>query len=283
MMRFAPVVLSCIFFFVSCKKKDIIPQQQIPPQTFSNVSYGTDPQQKMDVYLPGGRSVDSTKVMVLIHGGGWNTGDKSDFDIFVDTIMKRDAAFAIFNINYRLANPPNLFPAQELDVNAAIEFIINKSIEYNISNKIVLIGASAGAHLALLQGYKYPSPVKVKAVVDFFAPTELVSLYTNPPNPLVPTLLQSVTGYTPTSNPAIYQQSSPVNFVTTQSPPTIILQGALDIIVSPSQSILLKNELQAKGVPCEYILYQTEGHGWFGANLTDSFNHILAFLAIHVN
>ena len=146
-----------------------------------------------------------------------------------------------------------------------------------------MIGASAGAHLALLQAYKYPSPVKVKAVVDFFAPTELVSLYNNPLNPLIPTLLQSVTGQTPTSKPVIYQQSSPVNFVTSQSPPTIILQGGFDIVVSPSQSLLLKNELQAKGVPCEYILYPTEGHGWFGANLTDSFDRILAFLAVHVN
>jgi len=282
-MRVASVVFTLILGVVSCKKKDIIPQDQNSPQTIRNVSYGSDPQQKMDVYLPGGRSVDSTKLMVLIHGGGWNTGDKSDFDIFVDTLNKRDPSYAIFNINYRLANPPNLFPAQELDVKAAIEFIVNKSAEYNISNKIVLVGASAGAHLALLQAYKYPSPVKVKAVVDFFAPTELVSLYTKPPNPLVPTLLQSDTGYTPTSNPAIYQQSSPVNFVTSQSPPTIILQGALDIVVSPSQSILLKNELLAKGVPSEYILYPTEGHGWFGANLTDSFNRILAFLAVHVN
>jgi len=282
-MRVASVVFTLILGVVSCKKKDIIPQDQNSPQTIRNVSYGSDPQQKMDVYLPGGRSVDSTKLMVLIHGGGWNTGDKSDFDIFVDTLNKRDPSYAIFNINYRLANPPNLFPAQELDVNAAIEFIVNKSAEYNISNKIVLVGASAGAHLALLQAYKYPSPVKVKAVVDFFAPTELVSLYTNPPNPLVPALLQSVTGYTPSGNPAIYQDSSPVNFVTPQSPPTIILQGGLDIVVSPSQSILLKNELLAKGVPCEYILYPTEGHGWFGANLTDSFNRILAFLAVHVN
>jgi len=282
-MRLASVVFLYIFFLVSCKKEDITPQQQNPPQTIRNVSYGTDPQQKMDVYLPAGRSVDSTKVMVLIHGGGWNTGDKSDFDIFVDTLKKRDPSYAIFNLNYRLANPPNLFPAQELDVKAAFEFIVNKSPEYNISNKIVLIGASAGAHLALLQAYKYPMPLKVKAVIDFFGPTELVSLYNNPPNPLVPTLLQSVTGYTPTSNPAIYQQSSPLNFVTSQSPPTMILQGGLDIVVSPSQSILLKNELQAKGVPCEYILYPGEGHGWFGTNLTDSFNRIIAFLAVHVN
>jgi acetyl esterase/lipase len=282
-MRVASVVFTFIFFFVSCKKKDIIPQDQNSPQTIRNVSYGSDPQQKMDVYLPGGRSVDSTKLMVLIHGGGWNTGDKSDFDIFVDTLKKRDPSYAIFNINYRLANPPNLFPLQELDVKAAIEFIVTKSTEYNISNKIVLVGASAGAHLALLQAYKYPSPVKVKAVVDFFAPTELVSLYTNPPNPLVPALLQSVTGHTPSSNPAIYQESSPVNFVTPQSPPTIILQGGLDIVVSPSQSVLLKNELLVKGVAFEYILYPTEGHGWFGANLTDSFDRILAFLAVHVN
>ena len=268
--------------FISSCQKEPRKKDENGAITMLNQSYGSNAQHKMDVYLPAGRSTATTKVMILIHGGGWNAGDKSDFNAYVDSLKKREPTYAIFNINYRLANAPDLFPAQEQDVKAAIEFIYDKRTEYRISDKFVLIGASAGGHLALLQGYKYSTPVKPKAIVDFFGPTELVDLYNNPPHPLVPLLLNTVTGATPASNNTLYTQSSPVNFVTAQSPPTIILHGGLDIVVSPSQSSLLNTKLNTAAVVHQYVFYPLEGHGWVGANLTDSFNKIQAFLAANV-
>jgi len=250
--------------------------------TMLNVSYGTNSQQKMDVYLPATRSTTTTKVMIMIHGGAWNSGDKTDFNEYVDSLKKREPTYAIFNINYRLANVSDLFPAQELDVRAAVDFIYNKRQEYKISDKFVLVGASAGAHLALLQGYKYSTPVKPKAIIDFFGPTDLVDMYNNPPNALVQPLLVAVTGVTPTAN-TLYTQSSPINFISSQSPPTMILHGGTDIVVAPSQSVLLNTRLQTAGVIHQYFFYPTEGHGWVGANLSDSFNKIQAFLAANVN
>ena len=274
------ILILFILIISSCKKDDSSKQDM--PVTMLNVSYGTNAQQKMDIYLPATRNTATTKVIIMIHGGGWSTDDKADFDEYVDSLKKREPAYAIFNINYRLANPPDIFPAQEQDVKAAIEFIYNKRTEYNISDKFVLIGASAGGHLALLQGYKYSTPVKPKAIIDFFGPTELISLYNNPPNPLVQPLLNSVLGGTPNTNNTIYTQSSPINFVSSQSPPTMILQGGADIVVSPSQSVLLDTKLNTSGVTHQYIFYSTEGHGWVGANLIDSFNKIQAFLAANV-
>lgn len=280
-MRSGLLILILFTLIISSCKKDDSPEKDMPV-TMLNVSYGTNAQQKMDIYLPATRNTATTKVIIMIHGGGWSTGDKADFDEYVDSLKKREPAYAIFNINYRLANPPDIFPAQEQDVKAAIEFIYNKRTEYNISDKFVLIGASAGGHLALLQGYKYSTPVKPKAIIDFFGPTELISLYNNPPNPLVQPLLTSVLGGTPTTNNTIYTQSSPINFVSSQSPPTMILQGGADIVVSPSQSVLLDTKLNTSGVTHQYIFYSTEGHGWVGANLIDSFNKIQAFLAANV-
>src|SRR6186713_1175662 len=265
--------------FSSCKKDD--DTEQDLHVTMLNVSYGTNTQQKMDVYLPATRTATTTKVMIMIHGGGWNTGDKADFNEYVDSLKKREPTFAIFNLNYRLANTPDLFPAQELDVKAAVEFIYSKRSEYKISDKFVLVGASAGAHLALLQGYKYSTPVKPKAIIDFFGPTDLIDMYNNPPNALVQPLLVAVTGVTPTAN-TLYMQSSPINFISSQSPPTMILHGGTDIVVSPSQSVLLNTKLQTAGVIHQYFFYPTEGHGWIGANLSDSFNKIQAFLAANV-
>ncbi len=268
-------------FLSSCKKDDA--KEEDMSVTLLNVSYGTNAQQKMDVYLPASRSTTNTKVMIMIHGGGWNTGDKSDFNAYVDSLKRREPSYAIFNINYRLANTPDFFPAQEQDVKAALEFIYSKKGEYKISDKFVLVGASAGAHLALLQGYKYSTPVKPKAIIDFFGPTDLIELYNNPPNPFVQPLLISVTGATPASNNTLYTQSSPITFISSQSPPTMILHGGIDIVVSPSQSASLNAKLVMAGVIRQYILYPAEGHGWVGANLTDSFNKIQAFLAANVN
>jgi len=280
-MRNSLLLLFIILFISSCKKDD--GTEQDTSVTMLNVSYGTNAQQKMDVYLPSGRNANSTKVIIMIHGGGWNTGDKTDFNEYVDSLKKREPSCAIFNINYRLANSPDLFPAQEQDVKAAVEFIYNKRQEYLVSGKFVLIGASAGGHLALLQGYKYSTPVKPKAIIDFFGPTDLVAFYNNPPNPLVQPTLLAVTGGTPTTNNTLYTQSSPINFVSGQSPPTMILHGGIDIVVSPSQSVSLDTKLFISGVTHQYVFYPSEGHGWVGANLTDSFNKILAFLAANVD
>jgi acetyl esterase/lipase len=255
----------------------------VAAKTMLNVSYGTDPLQDMDVYLPAGRTDSTTKVIIMIHGGGWTSMDKSDFTEYVDSIKKRLPGYAIFNINYRLASgTANFFPTQENDVKAAFDFIISKTGEYQVSQKIVLLGASAGAHLALLQGYKYPSPVKAKAVVDLFGPTDITDIYNNPA-PLAPAqFVAIIVGATPTTNPVIYQQSSPINFVTAQSPPTIIFQGGADQVVNPSQSTSLNAKLQTMGVLHEYYIYPTEAHGWSGANLTDTFNKIQAFILANV-
>ena len=278
-----------LIFIVSCQKESRFSNNNgnnnaIPEQTLLNISYGSDAQQKMDVYLPGGRSTDSTKVMIMIHGGGWSGGDKTDFNLYVDTLKKRLPGYAIFNINYRLATAiSNPFPTQENDVKAAFDFIVAKANDYKISGKIVLLGASAGAHLALLQGYKYSSPVKAKAIIDFFGPTDLVELHNHPADPSVVAILEILLAGTPSSNAAMYQQSSPINFVTAQSPPTIILQGGVDPLVPVAQATSLDAKLQTAGAVHQYVYYPTEGHGWIGANLTHSFNAIQAFLAANIN
>ena len=270
--------------FIACNKDDTPDPGSATAETMMDVSYGNHAQQKMDIFLPANRTTVDTRVMILIHGGAWSSGDKSDFTQYVDSLKKRMPGYAIFNINYRLSiSGVNVFPAQENDVKAAFEFIYNKRNEYKISDKFVLLGASAGAHLALLQAYKYTTPVKVKAVVDFYGPTNMTELYNNPASPLIPaTFIATVVGATPTSNPTLYQESSPINYVTIQSPPTIILHGGQDPLVSPGQSTTLRDQLLIKGVPTQYVLYPSEGHVWVGPNLTDSFDKIQAFLNLHV-
>ncbi|HEX2629151.1 MAG TPA: alpha/beta hydrolase, partial [Chitinophagaceae bacterium] len=206
-MKLSRLLLLCLIVS-ACQKNtgDDNPTDPGAEKTMKNVAYGSDPLQKMDIYLPGGRTAASTKVIVMIHGGAWATGDKADFDEYVDSLKKRLPGYAIFNINYRLSSGvSNTFPAQENDVKAAVDFIYGKRSEYFISDKFVLLGASAGGHLALLQGYKYSSPVKPKAIIDFFGPTDMTDLYNNPASPMIPqSAVASIVGATPATNPTLY-------------------------------------------------------------------------------
>jgi acetyl esterase/lipase len=278
-------LLFSMTLFTACNRAEQ-PVEALPvaqSHSAANVLYGTDSLQRMDVYLPAGRSSVTTPSLILIHGGGWNGGSKAEFAPYLDTLKKRLPGYALFNLDYRLVANGHIFPAQEQDVKAALDQIVAKADQYQINpDKLVLLGFSAGGHLSLLQGYKHKTP-QVKAIVDFFGPTDLLAMYNNPWHQLVPYALQMVTGATPQSNPDIYRGSSPVNFITAQSPPTLILHGGNDEVVNISQSRLLKQKLQQAGVPHELIEYPNERHGWYGATLTHSFNRVQQFLERHVH
>lgn len=271
--------------FTSCQRAGAnvpVDEKNLPAENFLNLSYGKDTAQQMDVFLPANRTSDSTKSLILIHGGGWTSGSKADFASYIDSFRKRLPDYAFFNLNYRLYNGENRFPAQEEDVRQALQFIAGHASEYHINpGKLVLLGASAGGHLALLQAYKYQEPAIV-AVIDFFGPADLLSMYRKPWHPYVPLALQMVTGTTPSANEELYRQSSPVQFISSRSAPTLIFHGGNDQMVNISQSRELKSRLDAAGVKNELVVYPSQRHGWQGATLTNSFDRVEAFLKKNV-
>jgi len=278
------VLLGLMLIMISCSKNETAPP---PPantsDTLLNVSYGADAMQQMDIYFPSNRSKETTKLAILIHGGTWSSGDKADLNQYLTGIRAKLPEYAFANVNYRLVTTTgNRFPTQENDVKTAVEFLLSKTNEYNISKKFALIGASAGGHLALLQGYKHSDALQPKALVTIVGPTDLVDLYNHPINIGTTVLLQAVTGYSLNDNPEFYQQSSPVNFVTTLSAPTLLLYGAKDSLVPVSQPNLLKQKLESQNVISELKIYPDGGHGFYGKNLTDSYTRIAAFLEAHV-
>lgn len=277
-------LLLLVVFAASCKKEQSA-DTNLKAETQSNVSYGTDAAEKMDIYLPAGRSVDSTKLIILVHGGAWISGDKSDFASFIPVIQQRFPGYAIANINYRLATATaNHFPSQESDMKSAIDFLIQKSNDYHISQKMVLLGASAGAHMALLQAYKFSSP-KVLAVVDFFGPTDLTDLYSfYSSDPTTQNIFQLLMNGSPNSNASLYTQSSPINFATSQSSPTIIFHGDADPVVPISESVALKNKLSSLGVATQMTTYSNVGHEiWPTTIMSDVYNKMEQFIKTNVH
>jgi acetyl esterase/lipase len=290
MKRFVLFAITTVLFF-SCKKSSsdaggvIIDPVIIAASTQLNIAYGTDPLQKMDIYLPAGRSASTTKSLIVIHPGSWFLLDKNtpEWLTFIDSLKTRLPSYAIFNVNHRLASlTGNLFPAQENDIKAAVDFINARKSDYLVADKFVMLGASSGAHLALLQGYKYTTP-KAKAIVDLFGPTDMVQMYLDPASASPASGIALLMSGTPASNPTLYQSSSPINFVDISSPPTIIFHGGnLDTLVKTNQSVNLRSKLLQKAVINQYYNYPGEGHGWIGANLTDTFDKIVAFLNANV-
>jgi len=280
------LLISCIvLLFFSCTKENNNPPATgtTQAQVAMDISYGLDPKQKTDIYLPEGRTETNTKTVVVIHGGGWTGGDKSEMNFIVDSLKKRLPGYAFINVNYRLAsnNTTNLFPTQENDVKAAIDFYLSRSSDYKVSKDVVVAGASAGAHLAMMYGYKDDADRHVKAVIDYFGPTDLVALWNI--GPAQQLILFAVTGKLYDQDPVLYSESSPVNFITAQTPPTIAIQGGIDPLVPPAQAAVLLARLQEKNVINQLAYYPAGGHGdWSLSVYGDSFEKIQAFITANV-
>ncbi len=111
----------------------------------------------------------------------------------------------------------------------------------------------------MLYSYKDDTEKHVKVVVDFFGPTDLLAFWNEGLNQQL--ALTSVTGKLYDQDPDLYVQSSPINFITPQSPPTIAIQGGADPLVSPSQTYSLIAKLQEKSVTNQLVYYESGGHG----------------------
>ncbi|MFC5191434.1 prolyl oligopeptidase family serine peptidase [Algoriphagus aquatilis] len=258
---FLILFISSVFLF-SCaidqeKNPDVLPALEI-----SNVPYGSDTRQKMDIFLPAGRSSDKTPVIIYIHGGAWIDGDKSEFLQVKPLVEQSFPGFAMISFNYRLfdfVSKQNRFPAQEEDVKAALQFIRSKLKEWNISEKIILSGASAGGHLALLHGLKNKES-DIKGLIAFFPPTDLTSLFGF--NNLTTLGLTEIMGGTPLTVPANYQNASPVNFASSEDPPIIFFHGETDQVVPISQSEKLETALKNVQIRHQFIRVPNQGHGF---------------------
>ncbi len=240
-----------------------------------DVAYGNDPKQKLDIYLPNG-SNSKTPAIILIHGGSWIGGDKNNMTHWLKPLQSKFPDYAILNLNYRLAsrqNNANQWPAQIDDVDKAVAFIKDKAKDYNINKKrLIVLGESAGAQLALVEAFNHDPDHDVKVVVDLFGPTDMADLY-NAHHELA--LLMKGT---PEKIPEVYADASVLSHVNKKSPATIIFHGTADPIVPIRESDSLNVNLVKAKVAVRYITYPGKGHGWRGNEILDTYSKAIAFI-----
>ncbi len=210
-----------------------------------NVRTRDDAKVALDVYDAFAPHAAPAPAMIEIHGGAWVFGDVgSDMTHFARIAR---AGIVVIAADYRHA-PQHRFPTQRDDVDGAIRFVADHAAALGIDrSRIVIVGRSAGAQLALLAAYR-PQPIHIRGVAAFYAPTDLVMGATVPP-PIDPldirrALTAYLGAYTP-GNP-IYREASPIAFATNRRVvPTFLISGARDELVAVEQQRALARVLRA--------------------------------------
>ncbi|MGI8641190.1 MAG: alpha/beta hydrolase [Pyrinomonadaceae bacterium] len=236
---------------------------------------------KLNVYLPPDDAIKNGAGVIVVHGGSWNGGGRSDFPQWNRWLARE--GFTVFDIDYRLAPQPNWQTATG-DVKCAVRWVKEHAAEFKISpERIALLGRSAGAHLALLSTYsaddtRLPASCveketketneNVRAVVSFYAPTDLVWAYDNPANEFVingRAVLADFLGGNPHESDEIRERfilASPVAHVSSNTVPTLLIHGGQDQLVRSVNMYLLADKLKEANVPHEVLFIPYAQHGF---------------------
>jgi len=243
-------------------------------QLLSNVRYGPRLVHVLDIYIPTPRVAYPTPLFILVHGGGWYSGSKTDG--FFVAAAQRLAAFGYCaaSINYRLLgninfgvfpnpNEVNPWPACMQDAQLAVCWLRTQAAHYAFDgNRFIAWGASAGAHIAqqLAARPLIPNPDNTLTTSPVCAgacahstPSNLAHALNPGGNPLERALVN-------TTVLLDYVKASPVNWVLN---PVGFSQGTLDTIVPYSDAVELENAYTAVGSPFHFESY-AGGHVFTG-------------------
>jgi acetyl esterase/lipase len=245
-----------------------------------NVVYRDVPgdRQALDLIVPDGPvPAGGRPVVVAIHGGGWRKFSKEEYEPIVSPLAK--LGYLVVVPNYRLSAPGSpSWPTNFEDVRDSVRWVRSHASEIGADpNRIAAMGESAGGHLAALLGTYPDGPIhadgpptgavadgsvsaRVQAVVDFYGPTDLTALDAQSRD--AAGAIRQFLGAIPKDAPGRFLAASPTAHVTPDDPPFLIVQGAADTLVLPSQSRTLSDRLTAAGVPNRLIVIPSQPHGF---------------------
>ncbi len=237
--------------------------------------------ERLDLYLPANRAPGTrSPAVIIIHGGGWSGGTKSagrEFNIGT-TLAK--AGYVCASVDYLLSQPDKpSWPTNLLDCKNAVRFLRANAAKYGVDiDHIGAIGGSAGGHLALMVGYTagvaglepedgpYPGvSSRVNAVVNLYGIADVREWQATdedgtPNGRKKDGSTERMLGGSRTALPEKWKAASPVEYVSKQTPPTLILHGTRDTTVDRDQAMLLAKRLEAAGVAHKVILVEGIGH-----------------------
>jgi len=221
------------------------------------------------LFLPDGQG--PFPLIVFIHGGGWQDGDKI-LNAKHLASLQVSRGFALASINYRLSGEA-LFPAQIEDCKSAVRWLRAHADAYGINpDKIVAWGSSAGGHLAALVGTSAEvaeledlsagnssHSSRVQAVIDWYGPTDFLQMGGSHDGPGSPE--SKLVGCAIQTCPDKVKAANPITYVSKDDPPFLIQHGDADPVVPYSQSQLLHDALIGAGLESTFELVAGAAHG----------------------
>ncbi len=268
--------------------------------TYTDLAYATvSSAQKLDLYIPTTGS-GPFPVVIMVHGGGFMMGDKSDGAGLSGVDQLLAAGYAVASINYRLSSEAK-YPAQINDTKAAVRFLRANAATYNLNpEKFGAWGASAGGSLVALLGTtcgvaglegaelgNADQSSCVQAVVDWFGPIDFLAMdeqfagtscpqthndSSSPESQLVGAAIQTV--------PDLVATTNPMKYITADDAPFFIQNGSADCNIPPIQGQNLADALSAVigAEKVTYTLIDGAGHGGAQFSTDANLGLVIAFL-----
>ncbi len=242
-----------------------------PAAVIADASYGQTGHERccMDIYTPREGAANGAGVL-LIHGGGWSSGDKTRWRALATYLAER--GYVCASVGYRLL-PEHLFPTQIEDVRSAMAAFMDRADELGFDpGRVGVVGSSAGGQLAALLATIGPddalgagegltrrdtrpaAAVLYNAVLDFTDDPDRAARY------------EGLFGGPLEEKRALYEQASPARRVDDAFPPVLMLYGTQDTLTPVTTAFPMAERLHELGVLCEIAVFPGQEHG-FGYGL----------------
>ncbi len=251
---------------------------------------GGHDRQKLDLYLP---AQPKGPLLIWIHGGGWRGGTKANPPGLA--MVKNGVAVA--SVEYRFSQDA-VFPAQIEDCKAAVRWLRAHAGEYGYRKDMFAAwGASAGGHLVALLGVtgqvhdfdvgaNLDQSSAVQCVIDWFGPSDFPGYDENLPTAMVQrenpnSVIAQLFGGPVSQKLELAKRASPVNWVTKDAAPMLIMQGTNDPLVPLDQSQRLYKKLKEAGADVTLDVIEGAGHGGPQFVTVDKLKLIFEFLTKH--
>ncbi len=227
----------------------LVPKDSTSAQIATDIVYGENPRQRLDIYAPVENPGVTKPVIVWFYGGSWNSGTRHGYD-FVGRALAAQG-YVVVVPDYRLV-PEVRFPGFLEDGAAAMRWVRANIDEYaGDPDRIVVMGHSAGAHLAAMLAvdpqWLGEDRAAIKGLIGLAGPYDFLPLDT----------ASTIEAFGQWSQ---LEDTQPITFVNETSPPTLLLTGADDTTVKPRNSVSLAAHLAEAGVNAEVTQYEGVDH-----------------------
>jgi len=229
---------------------------------------------RLDLAMPKGPRGEPRPALVIVHGGGWRSGDKGGGQWRSLPLQYATKGYVCISVNYRLTDEAP-FPACVEDVKCAVRWLRANAEKYNVDpERIGAYGNSAGAHLVAMLGLVGPD-AKLEGDGPYQDQSSLVQAVCCSATPTDFSnwgeLGRSFRGEsTFLAGPAETlaqrkKQASPISYVSADAPPFLIMHGMADGTVPFSQGESFAKALEAAGAKdVTFMKFEGAGHGVFG-------------------